>query len=102
VTGQDDARVAFRALGPSLAAAGIVNAMTDPQLDLFDRNGTKIASNNNWKDSQQAPIANAGLAPTNDLESAIVIDLPPGSYTAVVSGVNGANGVALIEAYHLQ
>jgi hypothetical protein len=102
VTGQDDARVAFRALGPSLTAAGIVNAMTDPQLDLFDGNGTKIASNNNWKDSQQAAIANAGLAPTSDLESAIVVDLPPGSYTAVVSGVNGANGVALVEAYHLQ
>jgi hypothetical protein len=79
-----------------------VNAIGDPQFDLFDGNGTKIASNNNWKDSQQAAITNAGLAPTNDLESAIVIDLAPGNYTAVLSGVDGATGVALVEAYHLQ
>jgi hypothetical protein len=102
VTGQDNARVAFRALGPSLTAVGIVTAIGDPLLDLFDGNGTKIASNNNWKDSQQAAITSAGLAPTNDLECAIVIDLAPGNYTAVLSGVNGATGVALVEAYHLQ
>jgi hypothetical protein len=102
VTGQDNARVAFRALGPSLSSAGIANGLGDPELDLFDVNGTRIASNNNWKDSQQAVMASAGVAPTNDLESAIIIDLAPGSYTAVVSGVNGASGVALVEAYHLQ
>jgi hypothetical protein len=102
VTGPDNARVAFRALGPSLTALGIANAISDPQLDVFDGSGTKIASNNNWKDSQQATIVSAGLAPANDLESAIVIDLVPGNYTAVVSGVNGATGVALVEAYHLQ
>ena len=102
VTGQDNARVAFRALGPSLSAAGIANAISDPQLDLFDGNGTRIGANNNWKDSQQAAIASAGLGPANDLESAIIIDLAPGNYTAVLSGVNGATGVALVEAYHLQ
>jgi hypothetical protein len=102
VTGPDTARVAFRALGPSLVAGGIANALSDPQLDLFDGNGGKIVSNNNWKDSQQAAIASAGLAPANELESAIIIDLAPGNYTAVVSGVNGATGVALVEAYHLQ
>jgi hypothetical protein len=102
VTGPDTARVVFRALGPSLAAAGIQNALGDPQLDLFDGNGAKISSNNNWKDSQQAAITDTGLAPANDLESAIIADLAPGNYTAVVSGVNGATGVALVEAYHLQ
>jgi K319-like protein len=102
VTGPDMARVVFRALGPSLAAAGIQNPISDPQLDLFDANGGKIFSNNNWKDSQQAAIVSAGLAPANDLESAIVTDLAPGNYTAIVSGVNGATGVALVEAYHLQ
>src|SRR5258708_39764249 len=61
VTGPDTARVVFRALGPSLAAAGIQNPISDPQLDLFDGNGGKILSNNNWKDSQQAAIASAGL-----------------------------------------
>ena len=102
VTGPDTARVVFRALGPSLAAAGIQNPISDPQLDLFDANGAKISSNNNWKDSQQIAIAGAGLAPSSDLESAILADLAPGNYTAVVSGVNGASGIALVEAYHLQ
>ena len=102
VTGPNAARVVFRALGPSLASAGIQNPMSDPQLDLFDANGLKIGANNNWKDSQQSAIAGAGLAPTNDSESAIVADLSPGNYTAVVSGMNGATGVALVEAYHLQ
>ena len=102
IAGPDNARVVFRALGPSLAGVGIQNAIADPQLDLFDGNGGKILSNNNWKDSQQVAIAGAGLAPRNDLESAIVLDLAPGNYTAVVSGVNGTTGVALVEAYHLQ
>ena len=102
VTGADAARVVFRALGPSLTAAGIANALSDPQLDLFDVNGTKIFSNNNWKDSQQAALSSSGLAPTNDSESAILADLAPGNYTAIVTAANGATGVALVEAYHLQ
>jgi hypothetical protein len=102
VTGSDSARIVFRALGPSLAAAGIQNPMSDPQLDLFDANGSRIASNNNWKDSQQAAIVAAGLALGNDLESAILTDLAAGNYTAVVNSANGASGVALVEAYHLQ
>jgi hypothetical protein len=102
VTGPDAARVVFRALGPSLAAVGIQNPIGDPQLDLFDANGGKIASNNNWKDSQQSAIAGTGLAPSSDLESALLVDLAPGNYTAIVSGVNGATGVGLVEAYHLQ
>jgi K319-like protein len=102
VTGPDAARVLFRALGPSLAAAGVSNAVADPQLDLFDSNGARISSNNNWNDSQPAAIAAAGLAPANVLESAIIADLVPGNYTAVVNSVDGAAGVALVEAYHLQ
>ena len=102
VAGPDSARVVFRALGPSLAGVGIPNALSDPQLELFDGNGTKISSNNNWKDSQQVAITNSGLAPTSNLESAIVIDLTPGNYTAIVDDMNGATGVALVEAYHLQ
>jgi hypothetical protein len=102
VTGPDAARVVFRALGQSLASAGIQDPMTDPQLDLVDANGVKIGANDNWRDSQAAAIAEAGLAPTHDSESAIMADLSPGNYTAVVSGVNGATGIALVEAYHLQ
>jgi hypothetical protein len=102
ITGPDAARVVFRALGPSLASAGIQNPMGDPQLDLFNANGGKISANNNWNDSEAAAISGAGLAPIHDSESALVADLSPGNYTAVVSGVDGATGVALVEAYHLQ
>jgi hypothetical protein len=102
VTGMDAARVVFRALGPSLSGSGITNPIGDPQLELFDANGARLALNNNWKDSQQSAIVAAALAPASDLESAIVADLPPGNYTAVVGSANGGSGVALVEAYHLQ
>jgi hypothetical protein len=100
--GPDPARILFRAIGPSLAAAGIQTALADPQLDLFDAQGTRIGTNNNWRDSQQAAIQGTGAAPGDEAESAILVDLNPGSYTAVVSGVNGGTGTALIEAYYLQ
>ncbi|MEY2519866.1 MAG: hypothetical protein QOF24_1625 [Verrucomicrobiota bacterium] len=102
VTGPDAGRVVFRALGPSLAANQIANPLSDPQLEIFNANGNKIGGNNNWKDTQSGLIAATGLAPTNDLESAILIDLSPGAYTAVVSIASGAAGVGLVEAYHLQ
>jgi hypothetical protein len=100
--GPDPARILFRAIGPSLLAAGIPSALADPQLDLFDAQGTRIATNNNWRDSQQAAIQATGAAPTDDAEAAILADLYPGNYTGVVSGVNGGTGTALIEAYYLQ
>jgi hypothetical protein len=101
ITGPDAARVLFRAIGPSLASAGIVNALTNPQLQLFDSNGAQVAFNDDWKTNQQAVFA-TGLAPTSDSESAVLADLVPGGYTAVVSSVNGTTGVALVEAYHLE
>jgi len=102
ILGSDPARVLFRAIGPSLVGVGIQSPLPDPQMDLFDGQGTRISTNNNWKDSQQAVIEETGAAPTVDAESAIVADLNPGNYTAVVSGVNGGTGTALIEAYYLQ
>jgi hypothetical protein len=100
--GPDPARILFRAIGPSLVGAGIQSALADPQLELFDAQGARIATNNNWKDSQQAVIQGTDAAPPDDAESAILADLNPGNYTAVVSGVNGGTGTALIEAYYLQ
>jgi hypothetical protein len=87
-----------RALGPSLPLAG---ALGDPTLELHDGSGTLIASNNNWRDDQEAEIIATGIPPTNDLESAIVRDLAPGAYTAIVRGFNDTTGVALVEAYGL-
>jgi len=94
-------RVIIRAIGPSLARLGVANVLADPTLALHDSNGTLLAFDDNWKDFQQAEIQATGLAPTNDLESAIVTDLPPGNYTAIVAGKNGSTGVALAEVYDL-
>jgi hypothetical protein len=90
-----------RALGPSLAQFGVPNPLADPRLGLYDGNGTLIMSNDNWKDSQQAAIANSGLQPSNDLDSAILVTLPTGNYTATVSGKNGGTGIGLVEVYRL-
>ena len=94
--------VVVRAIGPSLAAAGVVNPLADPTLDLYDVNGVVLRSDDNWRDSQEPLIQSTGLAPTNDAESAIIRSLTPGSYTAVVRGKDGGTGVALVEVYNLQ
>jgi uncharacterized delta-60 repeat protein len=94
-------RVLVRALGPSLASAGITSPLANPTLSLRDANGNVIASNDNWKDPQQAAIAATGKAPPNDNESAILELLAPGNYTAIVAGKNGTTGVALLEFYSL-
>lgn len=98
LSGANDANVIVRAMGPSLPVPG---KLEDPSLELFDRNGTPIASNNNWRDTQQADITATGIPPTDDRESAIVRTLAPGAYTAVVRGVNQTTGVALVEVYSL-
>ncbi len=94
-------RVLVRALGPSLAGAGIATPLANPTLSLRDANGNVIANNDNWKDSQQADIAATGKAPSNDLESAVLALLAPGNYTAIVAGKNATTGVALVEFYSL-
>ncbi|MEY2490669.1 MAG: hypothetical protein QOC70_2611 [Verrucomicrobiota bacterium] len=95
-------RVLVRSLGPSLASAGIPNAMPDPTLELRDVNGTLIVENDNWRDGPQTEIEEATLAPSNDLESAIVTTLPSGPYTAIVRERNGQPGIGLVEVYNLQ
>jgi phospholipase/lecithinase/hemolysin len=94
--------VVVRAIGPSLADAGVVDPLADPTLDLYDANGAVIRSDDNWRDSQESLIQSTGLAPTNDAESAIIRSLEPGSYTAIVRGKDGGTGVALVEVYNLQ
>ena len=95
-------RVLLRAIGPSLANFGITDPLSDPVLELHAADGSLITSNDNWKDSpQMADIEATGLAPTNDLESAILMALSPGLYTAVVNGKDGGTGVGLVEAYDL-
>jgi hypothetical protein len=94
--------VVVRAIGPSLASSGVSGVLSDPTLTIYDVNGSAIASNDNWQDDiNSIDIEQNGLAPTNALESAIVLHLPAGAYSAIVRGVNGGTGVALAEVYGL-
>lgn len=86
ITGTAPKRVLLRAIGPSLAQFGVPNVLADPVITLHGPAGFTTLTNNNWRDTQEAEIMATGIAPTNDLESAIVVTLPPGAYTAVVSG----------------
>jgi hypothetical protein len=94
-------QVILRALGPSLGDFGIADPLADPVLDLYDSNGTLIASNDNWKSDQQAEIEATGIPPSNDPEAAIVTTLAPGAYTAIESGKDDGTGVGLVEVYNL-
>jgi len=102
ILGNASASVLFRAIGPSLANSGVSNALPDTILELRDGNGGLIASNDDWRDDQEAAIIATGIPPTNDLESAILQSLAPGNYTGIVRGKNNSTGVAVVEAYHLQ
>jgi len=97
--GQQSRRVLLRAIGPSLSMSG---ALADPTLELRDSNGGLLASNDNWRTSQEAEIIATTLQPSRDLESAIVLTLPPANYTAILRGQNSATGIALVEAYALE
>ena len=103
--GGPSAEVIVRAIGPSLPVPG---ALVDPTLELHDGNGLTVATNDNWKiddqtgQSQEAAIRATTVPPNNDLESALVATLVPGTYTAIVRGKGNTTGVALVEAYNLQ
>ena len=95
-------KVIVRAIGPSLGAAGVPGAMADPTLELHDSTGATIATNDNWTASTQAnAITASGLAPSDPHESAIIATLLPGSYTAIIRGVNSTTGIASVEAYDI-
>jgi hypothetical protein len=98
VLGQSNLRVIVRAIGPSLPFPGV---LLDPTLELRNGNGVLLASNDNWRDTQEAEIIATGIPPTNDFESAIVRTLSAGNYTAIVRGVNDSTGIAVVEAYNL-
>lgn len=111
--GPAPATLVLRAIGPSLAAHGVNDALEDPFLELFDGAGTLLAANDNWQNGPDAAAIQAiGLAPANPLESAIRATLSAGNYTVVVRGVGdtsfvgglqpGLIGVGLVELYDLQ
>ncbi len=97
-------RVVVRALGPSLFLTG---ALQDPTLELHNGSGTLVAANDNWKinpqtgQSQESTIKATGVAPSNDLESALLQVVGPGNYTAIVRGKNNGTGIGLLEVYNI-
>jgi phospholipase/lecithinase/hemolysin len=102
IAGDVPKKVLIRGIGPSLAAHGVPTPLADPTLTLFDNKGGTIMMNDNWRDSHEAEIMATGLPPQNDLESAIVADLPPGHFTTALTGINATTGNGLIEVYDLE
>ncbi|MFN2623346.1 MAG: hypothetical protein ABR611_10915, partial [Chthoniobacterales bacterium] len=95
-------RVVVTALGPSLLAFGVSNALPDTTLELHDGNGNLVLANDDWKNNQKAELESTGLQPSNDLEAALVTTIQPGQYTAQVRGKNNASGIGVVQVYFLQ
>ncbi|HEX8678541.1 MAG TPA: ScyD/ScyE family protein [Chthoniobacterales bacterium] len=106
-TGGGAVKVLLRAIGPSLAMEGVGDALADPVLTVYDVNGAQIARNDSWRGdqgerSQQNEIIATRLPPQSDAEAAILVNLPPGNYTAIVRSKGTAEGIALVEVFHVQ
>ena len=110
VEGTEPKRVIIRAIGPDLSQYGVADPLADPSLELHNGMGGLIASNDNWQHTiiggiitrdQVQDIINSGYAPSDPNDSAIIAELAPGNYTAIVRGVNNTTGVGLMEVYDL-
>jgi CSLREA domain-containing protein len=95
-------RAVVRAIGPSLIAFGIANALPDTTLQLRDQNGDIVLENDDWQTTQKQELESTGLQPSHDLEAAVVTTLQPGQYTAQVRGKDNASGIGVVQVYFLQ
>ncbi|MGZ5004066.1 MAG: beta strand repeat-containing protein [Chthoniobacterales bacterium] len=108
ITGTDSKKVIIRGIGPSLVQKNLSGLLPDPTLEIHTTDANNqdmiLGSNDNWQDNsaQATEIQNDGLAPGNTLESAIVLTLPPGKYTALLRDKNGATGLGLVEFYDVE
>jgi hypothetical protein len=101
--GAGTTKIVVRGLGPSLAAAGVTNPLSDPVLEVYNSNGGLVSANDNWADTQRAELSAIGFQPSSAAESAILFNnLARGAYTAILRGKNGTTGVGLIEVYVFQ
>jgi hypothetical protein len=101
--GRSNTNVIIRAIGPSLTAAGVPEALQDPTLEVHNENGTVIATNDDWAtDSNAAKVTAAAIAPTDPRESAIYLNIAPGGFTAIVRGKDDTKGNALVEVYNVR
>ena len=101
IGGNEAKTVVVRARGPSLEPFGVANALANPRMDLYAGQSV-IATNDDWGSAANAAAIQAsGFAPSSALESAILVTLNPGAYTAVVSGAGNATGVGIIEVFEV-
>jgi len=111
IQGDASRKVLITSRGPSLSAFGITNPLANPKIEIF-AGQNKIFENDDWQTQSDAAGGAAavaeitglgifpnGLAPSNPLEAALLVTLPPGAYTAVVSGVGGLTGVGIVEVF---
>jgi hypothetical protein len=102
MSGTQPKKVLLRVRGPSLAAFGVNSPLQDPTLELLNASGASMAQSDDWQvGGQSAAISGTGLAPSDPAEAALIATLSPGTYTAIVRGRNGTQGVAVVEAYEL-
>jgi len=88
--------IIIRGIGPSLSSLGLSGVLADPTLELHGPNSSALlATNDNWRDTQEADIQSFGLPPTNNLEAAISAVLQPGAYTVILAGKDGGTGTGL-------
>ena len=92
-------QVLVRAIGPSLTT--IPDALQDPTLSLFNAQGVLVDQSDDWAETNADLIEATGLAPADSRESAILADLAPGAYTAIVQGKASTTGVGLVEVYYI-
>jgi hypothetical protein len=99
ITGTQPKTVIVRGIGPSLPVSG---ALADPVIEVHGSSGEIVATNDNWNDAAtRQEIIDSGIAPTNDLESALWGIINPGAYTVVVRGKDNTAGIGLFEVYDL-
>ena len=101
IQGAGPRTVVVTAIGPSLVGAGIPNALANPTLTLVrSSDGVVLATNDDWAAAANAAqVRQSGFAPADARESAIMMTLPPGAYTAIVSGAGGLTGVGIVAVY---
>jgi hypothetical protein len=102
ITGTVNKKVVMRAIGPSLSQFGLTGVLADPTLELYDSSSNLTAANDNWRETQEGEIIASGVPPTNDLESALVATLSPGTHTVIVKGKDDTSGIGVVEAYDLE
>ena len=106
--GQAARTVLVRGVGPSLAAFGVSGVMADPRLELFNNNtGERIGGNDDWAGSLEIATAAASVGAFNlagpaSKDAVLLVTLPPGPYSARISGAGGAGGAALVEVYEVK